>query len=519
MDLRSPAARPLPRWSDVVLLLALYYGGARLGVSFTVMPEGTAILWPPNAVLLAALLRFRGAGYLRLCAAAIAAEVAADLPVFTIVEALCFGALNVLEATVAMVLLLRWGFNPALASITDVTKFVIAGPVLAALAAAIPGALVYSHFRGAETGYLQFARVWWFGDGLGLMILTPLLLRLWHYGRVSARRVLRPTARQSLALLALVLMAAAVLASRNGTLLGMHVSPVLMLPAIVYIAARFGPGTTAAVIACVAAVVVIATTLGFNPFGAAEPRSAVILAQEFVFIISLMGLGLSTLLAQLRARQRELQASVAAMDELNRSLEARVAQRTAELSRANAQLEQQARTDPLTGTLNRRGLFAAADRELERSRRYGSPLALITMDLDHFKSINDRYGHAMGDAVLRHAADALRQVIRTTDVLARHGGEEFAVLVPGATASRAVAFAEKMRQVIADGANVPEGAPAITASFGVAVLRADEDFEALMRRADQMLYRAKALGRNRVEAGDRAHEPAPATPRTAGVES
>ena len=145
-----------PRIIDFVLLPILYYAGAKLGVSLTVMPEGMAILWPPNSALLAAFIAFQGRGYAPFAALAIGAEVAADLPHFSLVEALLFGLTNVAEATIAFLLLARWRFDPRFATLADLPKFVLAGPCMGALAAAFFGAAIYTHFRGAETAIWNF---------------------------------------------------------------------------------------------------------------------------------------------------------------------------------------------------------------------------------------------------------------------------------------------------------------------------------------------------------------------------
>lgn len=152
-------------------------------------------------------------------------------------------------------------------------------------------------------------------------------------------------------------------------------------------------------------------------------------------------------------------------------------------------------TDALTGVLNRRGLFRAFDVEVERARRYSHPLALVLFDLDHFKQVNDRLGHASGDRLLRAVAEEVRRALRPTDLLGRWGGEEFVVLLPETPLSRAADVAERLRYLIS---GLPaEGGP-VTASFGVAALSPTDNLGALVKRADAALYEAKRLGRNRV---------------------
>ncbi len=152
-------------------------------------------------------------------------------------------------------------------------------------------------------------------------------------------------------------------------------------------------------------------------------------------------------------------------------------------------------TDALTGLLNRRGLFRAFDVEAERARRYGHAMGLILFDLDHFKQINDRFGHACGDRVLRRVAEEIRRTLRPTDILGRWGGEEFLLLLPEVELGSAVDVAERLRYLISGLAS--EAGP-LTASFGVAAFSQTDNLGTLVRRADQALYEAKAAGRNRV---------------------
>jgi len=180
----------------------------------------------------------------------------------------------------------------------------------------------------------------------------------------------------------------------------------------------------------------------------------------------------------------------------------RTLQLSYELQHAYARVREQAHTDELTGLANRRAFVEIGTAACDQARRYHRPLALLMMDIDHFKRINDTYGHAVGDAALRAAAGALRQAARRADTAGRLGGEEFALLLPETTAAQAAVMAERLRRDVA-AITMPHGNTPIrfTCSIGVAELTpAVNDLDALLRAADDALYRAKANGRDRVEA-------------------
>lgn len=162
-----------------------------------------------------------------------------------------------------------------------------------------------------------------------------------------------------------------------------------------------------------------------------------------------------------------------------------------------ARAEHAANRDFLTGAWSRRAFFEMADRELNRARRGGHPLALLLIDIDHFKRINDTHGHAAGDQVLVDMSLRVENVIRGIDYFARIGGEEFAALLPDADRDAALAVAERLRSTLAGESGRHGGAP-YTVSIGLAVLRDSDSFHELMRRADAALYQAKASGRNQV---------------------
>lgn len=167
-----------------------------------------------------------------------------------------------------------------------------------------------------------------------------------------------------------------------------------------------------------------------------------------------------------------------------------------------AQLEQQALYDALTSLPNRRAYEAQAEQAMARAARSAAALSVGVADLDHFKKINDRYGHAVGDAVLRTVAQVLRDTGRITDVAARLGGEEFGLLFPDASLQQAYQVAERIRAAVAAAVTVlPDGSPLhVTISIGVASLVQGASLDAAISDADKALYAAKHQGRNKVVA-------------------
>jgi diguanylate cyclase (GGDEF)-like protein len=164
-------------------------------------------------------------------------------------------------------------------------------------------------------------------------------------------------------------------------------------------------------------------------------------------------------------------------------------------------LRHDATRDPLTGLWNRRMILEQLSREFHKASRDGQPLAVTVADLDHFKAVNDRYGHTVGDSVLRAASERLRSVLRHYDFIGRYGGEEFLIILPACEPHLATNIAERARQALSSPPlQVDTRSLAITASLGVACSTSGRiDPAALIHAADQALYRAKAAGRNRVE--------------------
>ena len=196
---------------------------------------------------------------------------------------------------------------------------------------------------------------------------------------------------------------------------------------------------------------------------------------------------------RIRGAQRESESMAASLRDLNLRLEERILERTKELERL-------ATTDSLTGLINRGQLLLLAEAEHARARRHGHDLAVMVIDADHFKAVNDSHGHDAGDAVLRQLGSELLGLTRAHDILGRWGGEEFVLALPHLDREGARGAAERYREGLSrEPIALPDGGSVrITVSVGVAVARPDESFEQVLRRADLALYAAKAEGRNRV---------------------
>jgi len=165
-----------------------------------------------------------------------------------------------------------------------------------------------------------------------------------------------------------------------------------------------------------------------------------------------------------------------------------------------ARLRRLAMFDDLTMAFNHRYLVPRMVEEMERARRSGGELSILYMDLDHFKAVNDQHGHAVGDAVLRIFADRVRREVRRVDVLVRRGGEEFVLVMPATGATQALATGQRIQQTLAGEELVIDGGLRLrqTVSIGIATWDPRESPDELERRADDAMYEAKRLGRNRV---------------------
>lgn len=208
---------------------------------------------------------------------------------------------------------------------------------------------------------------------------------------------------------------------------------------------------------------------------------------------------MTDVLSELQANEEENRALAEDLRELNANLEDQVRARTHELESKNKELEVLAKTDRLTGALNRAAFTNELTHELFRAHRYNRPASLLMMDIDFFKQINDTYGHHAGDEALKAFAAHCTRYLREVDLFGRLGGEEFAAFLPETTSEAAATAANRLR-----GAPETETIPvdgqelSLRVSIGISAVKDSDNIESLMQRADASLYAAKQRGRNQV---------------------
>ncbi|SEL28407.1 sensor domain-containing diguanylate cyclase [Halomonas daqiaonensis] len=620
MPTHSKPQTQRPEWLIGLAIMAVvglgYFVGAWLGVTQTISPDGNAIIWPPNAVALAALLLLPVRRWAWIIPAVMVAEIIADIPVFPPWAAVSFGLINLFEAFLAASLI-RWLTGPRFDfdSLARGGYFLLFGPLLAAGIAALFGAGVYCGLAGEGSEYLAHWQLWWFGDALGLVLLTPLLVIVTRqYSEMFQAWTRRRLLEAGALLLLLGVMGMVLMATAAAEEPGHPLSLVLLLLPVLWAAARFGVLGAVALVALVAATAIAWTVHESWPLQDEDPEGTILALQQFLAVTATVGIGVGLLLDEIGTQRMRLRLFERTMESINdaviitdarrhddpiiwvndtfetlfgysrdeaigrncrflqhgddhqegvrevrdalrrqqpvrtlvrnyrrdgqplwielslapvsdshgrvthfvgvqhdltelkraeEELEHRVAERTQALQEANARLTQQAATDWLTGAANRRQLMRQARRELARAQRNGTPLSLLCLDLDHFKTVNDVHGHQVGDQVLKQVASTMQQNLRPSDLLARVGGEEFQVLLPDADNQQAGEIAERIRSALHDlEIKLNDKVLKITVSVGCAQMGQDgKDIDSLMRVGDQRLYEAKALGRDRVVTG------------------
>ena len=439
-------------------LAAIYYFAARLGLRFAYINSSVTTIWPPAGIALAAFVLF---GYRVWPAILGAAFLANYMTTGVVLPSIGISIGNTLEGLVAAYLVNRFARGGRVFDrVRDILRFTLLAALISTTISASIG--VVSLALGGLAAWDQAPRIWltwWLGDAVGDMVIAPALI-IW----IGVKPAPSWTRAQVIEGIALLLVTAAVTYATFGGVFPERHYPltVLLWPVMIWVAFRFGPREAATLMLVVSAIAIARTLSGVGPFSVYSNNESLVLLQVWTGITAVTSL----VLAAVVAAQRDIQGT----------------------------WRELAVTDPLTGLANHRQLINALEAEIRRSRRTAQPLAVVLLDLDGLKQINDRHGHLSGSLAIRRVAEALLGSCRATDTAARFGGDEFALVLPETGEAAAWHVARGVVDRLATDAEKPN----LSISVGVAVYPGHgETVEALLNAADVALYETKERRKGR----------------------
>jgi diguanylate cyclase (GGDEF)-like protein len=436
----------------MLLLAAVYFVAGKMGLRLAFVNSSATAVWPPTGIALAAFLIW---GYRMWPGILLGAFLVNLTTTGTIGTSLGIALGNTLEGLAGSWLVNRFaGGRKAFHRAQDVFRFALFALFATSLAATV-GATTLS--LGGLAHWIDYGTIWltwWLGDAAGGVVVAPLLV-LW-----VARPRLRWNGNAAVEALALFLCLYVVAQTVFGGLipLGRNNYPLefLCLPFLIWAAFRLGPRGAALATVVLSAIAIRGTLSGFGPFAREAPNESLLLLQAFIGVSGVMTLALAALV--LERKQHEEALEVLAV------------------------------SDSLTGLANYRRLVAALQMEIERCERTERVFALLLLDLDGLKKVNDRFGHLVGSRAICRVAETLRDTCRALDTPARFGGDEFAVLLPETDEAEAQQVAGRIvERLAADKEN-----PRISVSLGASLYPRDGTTpETLLEAADKALYQMK----------------------------
>lgn len=442
----------------LVGLAAVYYFAAKLGLRFAYINSSVTTIWPPAGIALAALVLF---GY-RVWPAILGAAFLANFTTTgAVLPSLGIAIGNTGEGLLGAYLVNRFARGGRVFDrVRDIFRFTVLAALVSTTVSASIG--IASLALGGLLSWDDAPRVWltwWLGDAVGDIVIAPALI-LWIGVKPgpswSRRRAVEAIALAAVTVLVSLALFGGVFPSRHYPL------TVLLWPVMIWVAFRFGPREAASAILIVSFIAIYQTLQGVGPFSVYGVNESLVLLQVWTGITAMTSL----VLAAVVAAQREVHGT----------------------------WRELAVTDPLTGLANHRQLVQALEAEIKRSRRTAQPLAVVLLDLDGLKQINDRFGHLAGSLAIRRVAEALLGSCRATDTAARFGGDEFALVLPETGEAAAWHVARGVADRLATDAEKPN----LSISVGVAVYPGHgETVEALLNAADVALYETKERRKSR----------------------
>jgi diguanylate cyclase (GGDEF)-like protein len=453
-------SRFLKELATLLVLTAVYFVAGKLGLKLAFLNASATAVWPCTGIALAAFLIF---GY-RVCPAILTGAFFVNLTTAgSLATSLGIAVGNTLEGLVGCYLVTRFASGrQAFERAQDIFKFAfLAGMVSPAVCATVG---VTTLAFGGFADWSMFGSIWstwWLGDAVGAVVVTPLLLLWWENPRLNWTR--KQLIESALLFLGLFFTGWIVFGGRFYASLKNYPLEYLCIPFLVWAAFRFGRRKTATAICTLAAIATWGTSHGFGPFARESQNTSLLLLQAFIGIMAVTAMALAAEFTEHR--------------------------------RADEYVRQLAVTDPLTGLANYRRLRDALDSEIKRYDRTGHPFAVVLLDLDGLKMINDTYGHLVGTDAICRLANILRIHCRAIDTAARYGGDEFVLVLPETESQAALRVADRVAERLRSDGDEPP----ITVSTGTAVYPHDgKTIDELLAAADHVLYLKKGSSKRKL---------------------
>ena len=436
----------------LAILAAVYFVAGKLGLQLAFLHASASPVWPATGIALAAVLLLGQTVWPAIFAGAFLVSVTTT---GTLATALGIAVGNTTEALLGALLIQRWvGGREVFGRARRVMRYTVVAAAVSTVGATVGLSCLELAKQAPWPDFGSIWLTWWLGSTTGLLIVAPTVLLWISNPRVAWRA---PQLGEAVAVLAsLGLVGQVVFGEWSPAAAQRLPLEFLCIPPILWAAFRFGPRETAMGVLLLSAMAIRGTLSGLGPFVRGTPNESLVLLQAFLGALAVIGLTVAAAISDHRHTEQQL-----------RSLSV---------------------SDPLTGLANHRRLVAVLEEEIERSGRTERPFALLFLDLDDLKIINDRHGHLVGSRALCRLADALNATCRGVDTVARYGGDEFAVVLPESDEAAAWEVVRRVGERL-------EGdmeRPSIRASMGVAVYPRDgHSAEALLGTADRALYDMK----------------------------
>lgn len=449
-------SRLLKNLAVLVALAAVYFVAGKLGLRLAFVHASATAVWPPTGITLAAFLILG----VRVWPAIFAGAFLVNLTTAgSVATSIGIGVGNTLEGVVGAYLVNRFAAGRhAFEHARDIFKFALLAAMVSTTVSATCG--VTSLALGGFARWADYGSIWptwWLGDAAGDLVVAPVLV-LWS-GRPRVRWSRGQVFEAAILLVCLCIVGLTVFGGLFPSDIKTYPLEFLCIPFFIWAAFRFSQREAAMAIVVLSWIAIWGTLRGFGPFVGETQNESLLLLQAFIGVTAVMILTLAAVVS--------------------------------ERKQVEEQLRQLAVSDPLTGLANYRQLMYVLDAEIKRSQRTERPLAILFLDVDDLKQINDRNGHLVGSRALCRVAEALRASCRAVDTAARFGGDEFALVLPETAAAAARRVAGRIGQRLARDSEKP----AITVSVGVAVYPRDgTTVEVLLGAADRALYEVKPRG-------------------------